>query len=813
MVKRPSIPILGFYIIGIIASKYLSSHLRIILFILFLLFYSIILNMLSKVLFKQQSKKVYDPLFLAMPVFLMLGSILPGYYKEHNKLPTSMQNQIGQVQGTVSNVIPKSSYQEVYLEDVQVVFGKKILTMGQLLVQDKSDIPFTIGDQLIVEGKLEEFDRATNPGQFDSKLFYEAKGIYYRIWDGDILQRRKSKNLYYCMLNYVKSRVSCIYQKTLPKEDSDVLHAMVLGDKSELSTELKSLYQKGGISHILAISGLHISMIGMFLFKLLKKAGFHHNMASFLCMLLIWFYGRMTGLSVSTNRAVVMMILSLAACFVNRSYDSCSAIACSAILILIQQPYQLFQCGFQMSFLAVVGVVVFYPMCKEYMKWCFPDFQKKMHVKEQSEYYSFWVLLNRVTRTFRSSLLASASIQLFTLPVMLWFYYEIAPYAPILNLLVIPLASLLLLLAILLAVVGWFSIPLAAFLGGGIHCILWFYQFLCQLFQLFPHSEVVVGKPEPWQVIVSIFAVVLFGYFVKFRIHKAAGILLIIACMVIMLRMPVRELEITMLDVGQGDCIFMENEEGTTILIDGGSSDTKQVGTYRIHPFLKYSGIRVLDYCFLTHLDEDHISGILELLDYARENQDFVLKNLVLTYSEVKEEKGQEIIKQARKAGVHILLMGRGDFIGSGKLKLRCLHPYEKFETEDRNSASLVLELSYGPFTMVLTGDVDATGEGEMLSHDCFGYQQYSLLKIAHHGSKYSTTEAFLRRVNPKRAIISCGIDNRYGHPHRELLDRLENANVRWTITAQTGAIQMRILREGYTLQGYVNQGKYFSNF
>lgn len=807
MVKRPSVPILTFYIIGVIASKYLKSNLLILFVILFFIFYFLFLFG-SHHMNHPCINRIKGVLHLVLPVFLLLGCLLPVYYQRLSSLPDFMVGQKVLAQGKVKCVIPKSTYQEIYLADVRVKLGNWIATVNQLILQDKSEEIFTIGDEMIVEGELEEFAPATNPGQFDMKSYYEAKGLRYHIWDGCVLQRRESKNLFYRGLNATARTVSDIFKQTLSEEDSEVLHAMILGDKSELSSDIKNLYQKAGISHLLAISGLHISMIGLFLFKLLKKIGLHHNLASILCILLIWAYGKLTGFSVSTNRAVVMMVLSLASCLVNRSYDSCSAISCSALLTLLQEPYQLFQSGFQMSFLAVVGAVVFYPVCVEYLGQCFPDYKKKMLMKAHSEYYSLSVWTDKMTGVFRKSLLVSTCIQLITMPVIVCNYYEISLYAPILNLMVIPLASLLLLLGIGIAVIGWASLPVARFLGGGVHCILWFYQMLCQVFQKLPYPQLVTGRPENWRIILFASLIVLFMVVVKLRLHKAAGIFLVVASIVMLLQTPVKGLEFTMLDVGQGECIFMENEEGMTFMVDGGSADVKEVGMYRILPFLRYSGVRVLNYCFLTHMDEDHISGVLELMDYARENQDFVLENLVITYQETLEEKGQMVIELAKKTGTHVLLIKQEDFIHSGDMMVRCLHPNKGFDGEGSNSSSMVLEIGYKSFSALLTGDVDEAGEEAILSSKELRYRQYSLLKVAHHGSKYSSNERFLQRVKARWAVISCGENNRYGHPHEEVLERLKKANISWLTTAQSGAIQIRVKSNQYVFRRYLDRGK-----
>lgn len=789
MVKRPLIWILCFFMIGIVCNKYICSIMKFIP--VFLL--ACVLSFLFFHFLKSKYPERSDYLFFVLPLFTCAGFILPFYLGISSQLSAKFLDGSVTVQGKVTNVIEKSTLQELYLSDVQVENGKIQGHLKQLLIQDTNFLDVTVGDELVYSGEITEFDAATNPGQYDSKSYYEAKGIRYKIWDGTLLKQKKPAQPIYRWLKKIKHAMSNTYHQVLEPEDSEILHAMILGDKSELSTELKNLYQKAGISHILAISGLHVSMIGLFLFKLLKKAGLHHNLASILCILFLYLYGIMTGFSVSTNRAVVMMALSLSACLFSRSYDSQSAIALSALIILVQQPYQLFQCGFQLSFLAVIGAVFFLPICKEYIKWCFPDFEGHMERKEQSEYYSLAVLLNRFTKIFRSSLLASTAIQLVTLPVILWFYYEFASLAPITNLFILPLSSVLILLALAIALLGGICLPLAKFLSGSVHVILLFYQLVCKVFQKIPCNRVLIGQPSKWQIICFFSCIVLFVLCVYWKIHKLSGVLLVIGLLILLWKIPVHGLCVTMLDVGQGDSIFCETEEGVTFLVDGGSTDTSSVGTYRILPFLKYSGVSSLDYCFVTHADEDHISGIKELIKVSKE--EVAIKHLVMVNVKrvmEEDEAYMEVVEMAEQAGIAVLYMERGNQLTAGNMKLTCLYPYYELQAEDRNTASLVLELTYDSFSMLLTGDVDEAGEKEILQERQLK-DSYDVLKVAHHGSKYSTCEEWSSLVEPKLALISCGEGNRYGHPHKELLERLEEHGAVVKVTSECGAIQVLV--------------------
>lgn len=799
MVKRPLIWILCFFMIGIICNKYICS--------VFYFIPIVFLTCLGVFHFFYYLKHKYsvssDSFLFLLPFVLILGYFLPYYYSLHNQLPEKVLHKKAMINGKIEKIIQKPSFQELYLSDVTILQENDRKFLRQFLIQDPDKRKAGVGDRIDASGEIAQFEKATNPGQFDSYSYYEAKGIRYCMREGKITKLVPGKWKIYRILEQVKTRISRTYQQLLPEEDSEILNAMILGDKSELSSEIKMLYQKAGISHLLAISGLHISIIGLFLFRMLKKAGLHHNLASAICIVLVYLYGVMTGFSVSTNRAVIMMCLALSACLINRTYDSKSALAASGIWILIQQPYQLFQCGFMLSFLAVAAVVWFVPICKDYLQWLFPEFDSKMELKDKSEYHSLAVLIHSVLKLFRSSFLVSCCIQCVTLPVLLCNFYEFACLSPVLNLFVLPVSTLLMIMSVFVGCIGSLCRPVGFFLSGSVHSIFQFYHVLCDVFQKIPGQNVIIGCPKIWQVSLYFLLVAGFCYIASRKLHKYAGVLLLAALVLLLFRVPETGLQITMLDVGQGDCIYWKNDNGITCLMDGGSTSVSAVGTYRIQPFLKYKGVKRLDYCFVSHMDEDHINGIQELISASMESGGIQIGSMVFPRIRNEDDAYLTMIKQAKSAHIRIVYIERGRKITSEKMQLTCLHPDYEFLSEDRNSASLVLELSYKGFSMLFTGDVDEKGESYMLSHSGELASKYDVLKVAHHGSKSSSCMEWLEHVKPENAFISCGKKNRYGHPGRELLERLQTMETKAWRTDRQGALLVQVNGKGYHILEY----------
>jgi competence protein ComEC len=546
---------------------------------------------------------------------------------------------------------------------------------------------------------------------------------------------------------------------------------MLLGEKYLLDEEIKQLYQQNGIAHVLAISGLHVSLIGMFIFHLLKKLKFPITLATFLSIFFIYSYGVLTNFSVSTNRAVVMMVVMLLSALIGKTYDMLSAMALSALLILLQNPLQILSAGFLLSYGAVIGIAILLPCLLK----IFP------------------------TKNFLlSSLLISISAQATTTPLVLYFFYQFPVYGILTNLIILPFVTVLTLISILAGIAGIIYLPIGIFLIGGSNYILKFYEWVCRTGSNMPGNLITLGRPNWLLILLYLSFLLLFLWAVKRYGKKYVVLILIVAP--IMLFLPDKNvgLEITMLEVGQGEAIFMQSDKGNNYLIDGGSSNVSKVGIYRLQPFLMSQGVGELDYAIITHSDKDHISGLKELI----EREQIIINNLVLPKIAEKDEAYIELETLSKEKGITIQYIREGDVILDGDIRIVCLHPRPDYIPSSSNAYSTVLSITYGEFDMLLTGDLEKDGEKELIkllenpeyraNNAIRPATDYDILKVAHHGSKYSTFEEFLQIVQPEISIISCGEDNSYGHPHEELIERLYRVGSEIKITYEYGAITIR---------------------
>lgn len=674
-----------------------------------------------------------------------------------------------------------------------------------------------LGSYVEIEGRLKCFERASNPGQFDAALYYQISGISYRLDQAKITKTTTEYNRMGETLWQIRKHLSGILSLRLPEKEAALMQTILLGEKGSLDSEIKELYQRSGIAHILAISGLHVSVLGMGLYRLLRKIGVPVKGAALLSMLLLLFYGAMTGFSVSAMRAILMFGLRMLGEMLQRTYDMLTAIAAAAALLLAGQPLFLKSASFVFSFGCVLGLCVVHPALT--MPVAVPQ-QPKRRIKWQE-------ILQR--------LLAPPAMMAVTLPMYLWFYYQIPPYSMLLNLLVIPLMSYLMAAGLLLLLVNPLPPPIWRIAAALIVGVFRIYERACRMCEGLPGAVLNLGKPAVWQLLVYL-ACLLAVILIRHRQSLWKRWLMMAGAVLILLVRPADRLEITFLDVGQGDCIYVELPGKEKFLVDGGSSSVGSVGKYRILPFLKAKGVRYLEAVFVTHPDEDHCNGIQELLSQGKQQGIRVGCLILPDIGEGSKGQGyRELEKAASEAGISLQYISRGQYIQEKDTLLECLHPVSGFESTDANAYSIVLRFTSGSFTALLTGDLEGSGEqalleelsarreisenqeadsmavgpadnmaGSMTDNMAGGPAGITLLKVAHHGSKYSTSEEFLQMINPAIAVISCGKNNRYGHPHEETLERLSEADISWFCTKDYGAITVSVDAKGrVVVKGY----------
>lgn len=700
----------------------------------------------------------------------------------------------------------------VYITPFNTSIGKsKYIALN--LNADEPRLP-VIGESVKVKGRVCLFSSARNPGEFDTRLYYATLKIAYEIKNAKILKRDGKENYVHEGLFVLRSRLERVLDSCLNYDDAAVMKAILLGDKAFMSSKVKELYKNNGIIHILAVSGLHISLIGMGLYRLLRKGGCKNFAASMTSIIIMYLYGQMCGMSSSAFRAVFMFAIRLLAPMAGRTYDMLSALAISEIMLLVDKPLLVYNSGFLFSFGAVLGIALVMPSLKLLSaKTSNPLKEKLRFADDPGE--PLWKSVLEKTGT---SLLVSISVFLVTLPVYMSFYYTYPVYSIFLNLIILPMMGPIMVIGMCMIPAGGLFPPLGTALGSLVHFILWIIGLLCNITGKIPGKTWFMGHAKDWKIWMYALLLCLFlllwdietddgviqklkdklgkGYEKHLRFMDTFRFSILAFALFVLIINPSYGLSITMMDVDQGDGILI-SKDGSNILIDGGSTGKKNVGKYSIIPFLKYQGIGTIDAAIITHEDQDHISGVLEIMD-DMESGGIRISTLILPdiNEKCRGENYHKLQERAEQLKIKVKYISCGQTVSFRGVSFLCINPAKNMITDGANAYSTVLLMKYGSFSALFTGDVEEEGQEHILKDLRANkelFKELTMLKVAHHGSMYTTNEEFLDILRPKIAVISCGRNNRYGHPHGELLRRLEEKNVKVYRTDKNGAISINV--------------------
>lgn len=757
--KRPIIIILLFAIFGIQIGYHISNFYMQILLLALCFLFSYLLHI------KYDSYSGYKFIkYLGLFTLLFFVYTLNVKHKSDADVSSIIENGIDvEIYGMVKTIDISSTNRHKLLIDVDKISIDEVTVKKDIDVYTYAPLTkdLKIGDYVNISGNLAYPETNKNPNAYNESLVYKTKGIDYKMFGSsvDIL----SSDSFMSKINNVHQAIFKIYDEILPPSESGILKAMILGEKQFLDDDIKTTYQEVGIYHILAISGLHIGILCVILNKIFSK--FRHGKIFVIVILMC--YCAFTGGSISTVRACIMCITVLLAGIFYRNDDFLCSICFSAILVLLANPYYLFDVGFLYSYTAVLSIALLGARIPTFFE------------------------MNKVGNAFLSSFFVCLSLK----PITAYYFYNFQTLDVILNLIILPFMSLLVFVGFMSTIVGVFSVTLAEFCIGTVYFILKFFTYISSLFNKFPLSNVIVGRPSI--IFIVCFYIMLlcisYTFYDRYKFYKRKnfinfGILIFIICVSIFLIKP-SKLTVTMLDVGQGDSIVCEYGN-ISFLIDGGGERYYAVGDNIVLPYLNSRGITNLDFVFVSHIDTDHINGIIEIADSIE------IEKIFLPKTTSKDGKFIELSEVASENNIPMYYVEAGDSVYiSDNFYIEILHPSVDFTRNDNNENSIVCKMTYYETSILFTGDVEQYGEKFMLNNNVD--VSADILKVGHHGSKTSTTENFLNAVAPKIALISCKENNMYNHPSESVIESLENNEVDIYRTDLQDAIVLDIGKSG----------------
>ena len=830
--KRPIVIIVIGYIIGIIWGLYFHFSIVLLYILIAILFYkknqknsiiSFLLNFFRKCfkskkntsfqLFSIHRYVRYIKLIFTKQVicFMTISSIISNTIlifqekKYENLYPE--ENII--VEGIIVSNQEEREYKNRYKLKVLTVNSSDRYQSTQMYIEVKKDIKFQYGDKVMLQGEFRKGSEQRNTGGFDYQLYLKSIHIYGTL-NVESYKKISSDNVNWIerSMNNIKLAITKNIEKILEDEDEQIVKGLILGDNTALEEELKEKFQIANISHVLAVSGMHIIYIIMGIEMFFKKwLGKRH--VKYVVIFGLLFYMSITGFTSSIVRAGIMGMMNIIAFLVYRKNDIWTSIAISLGMILIKNPYAITGVGLQLSYLGTIGIILFNKNIKQYLdniKWL----KNNIRIKRSKR-------ISKIVENLKDMLSVTLSAQMMILPIMLYHFNIIGIYFVITNILVSIIIAPIMFLSIIFVFSSFIRLQISEFISIFLSFGI---KGLIQISNLsnLPFSKIYVPTPSILFIIVyyvaflvgnqvyiiytsqyinptkrrvkSLIALMKYKLYekkkkirkmyqkilrernVKAFVLRTYKVIFLMIFMIGIYQFP-RNLEIHFLDVGQGDSCFMITPNHKTILIDGGgsTSNTFDVGKDTVIPYLLDKGYTKLDYVFISHFDQDHVGGILPVLEEFKIGQIFISKQ------EEKSENYETFLELVKQKNLKVLEVKAGDKIKIEDVIFHILWPNEKQIEENRlNNNAIVMKLQYKSFSMLFTGDIEEVAEKKILSlyRDNLDSLKATVLKVAHHGSKSSSTEEFLKAVDSKVAIIGVGENNMFGHPNNAVLERLQ---------------------------------------
>jgi competence protein ComEC len=629
-----------------------------------------------------------------------------------------------------------------------------------------------IGDTIYGQGIFEIIKGPRNPGGFDFQSYYSRKNIFgrVRIKDSQQVQFIRSKSLKPVqIIRIIQKGIKNTFESLLDQEPSAMLTALILGDRNDLDPDLINAFTISGVVHVLAVSGLHVGYVLIVLFIVVKLIRIPWGWNRYFIITGLLIFILISGGKPSVIRASTMAVLYVIAPVFNRKANPWNIISATAFLMLITNPLSLEDIGFQLSFTAVIAIMLFHRFIT-----------LKMPTAIQPSTIS-----NRPIRYLWTLFLLSLSAQIGTLPLITFHFHQINILAAFSNLVIVPLIGLFLALGFIIIFLGWFPL-----IGYSIGQTEW------DLYKLIYHvSNISAGVswasiklPEAGLQFIFSFIAVL-GIIIVYLNTKRKELVLIAFCLTanIFIWNWVTEkqgVDIVFLDVGQGDATIVRFANGKSMLIDSGPANPwYDTGEKVILPAANYLGIKRFNWLVLSHPHNDHIGGAVSIIE------SIPVDTVIDTYSSFHSSSYEYLKRQITEKEIIYKQVTAGEINSFGQNSIiQILAPdtaWSKYQSNVNNS-SIVLKLLYGELSFIFMGDLEQDGERELIraEHNL----KSDIIKVGHHGSITSSSKPLINAIQPDFAVISLGNKNKFGHPSAIILDRYSEQNVNVFRTDKQGA-------------------------
>lgn len=661
---------------------------------------------------------------------------------------------------TIISDIQEKEYKKVCTAKI-VRNNKKIL----INIKMSQDIPsIKYGDSLYIEGEFKQPEEARNYKGYNYKQYLKTKKIIGTV-ELEKVKILKSSNgsFIHNIQKYIRDTIN----GTLTDEEGNLLLAILLGDKDKLSEDIQESFKTSNLSHMLAVSGAHVSYIILGLTYVLQNSIIGKKNGKIVCIIFLLAFMAITNFTPSVTRACIMAILTLFSSIIYRKSDVYTNISVAALITLIFNPYSLLDLGFQLSYGGTIGIIIFIKRIQE----------KKSNSK--------------VINYIKQMALVSIYANIIIIPIMMYHFNTVSFTFIISNIMASPILGIIVITGFLFIIASITVKPLTRLIAIFIKPILSILIKISQICSKLPFSNILVVTPYMFNVI-SYYAIIL--YCIKSKKNNKCKIIICLLIVLILINFIIyifpQKLRIFFIDVGQGDSTLIITPDIKTVLVDGGGSDSFDVGEKVLLPYLLDRRILKVDYVLISHFDTDHATGVAQILGKID------VSSIILTRQLEENDIYRHILSIAKEKKIKLIYVKEGDVLKIGGIKISIIHPENKLMINNpMNNNSIVCKVEYNSFSMLLTGDIEMEAEELILRKNI--NLKADVLKVAHHGSKTSTTGEFLKAINPKVALIGVGKNNNFGHPSNEVIQRLKENGTRIYRTDENGEISITVNKKG----------------
>ena len=764
---RPFLILLIPLVLGILFANFFKVNILISLFLFFFsliyLFYNII-----KGEFKLRT------LFI---LFFMLG-IFISISNDSRVLKYELNKRVD-CKGRVEQVLYKDDSRGKYIVSIKNI-NNKTIKKEKIILNIIGSMDIEIGDKISFNGELKLPQENTNPKLFNYKMHLKADKIYTTMSIKDYSITNIDKNnrtMRHDIKGKITNNIENLFKSHLNPKNSSLITSIILGKSSYLEEDNLTIYREMGLAHILAVSGLHIGLIAGFIFFVLSNIGIKRRANILLILTIIWTYGYLIDFPPSILRANIMFSILFYSQLIHQPYDSINTLSLAAFILLIINPYYLFNIGFQLSFAATFSMIILSPRIRE---WFYP-YQNKL----------------------ADTLASLFAVHIGLLPIQSYYFNSISLLSILANILIVPLLSLCLILAFLM-IIFLYTVPIINIGLGYILNIGLSVQFkIIYILDSIPLNTIRLSSPE-FITIVGFYIMI----FIIFKIIRIDNLDKNIARTIIFISIfsaiwnlyilaTDHSVKLHFIDVGQGDAILIRGKNNNYLMDTGGSFlPNMNIGKNITLPYLEKHGIKKLDGVFITHFHEDHYQGIGALLGNIKINK--------IISSDYPDD--EEFVKGIKEHNIPFAVVKRGHRYSLDEdLDLNIIWPLDNIDSNlNTNNKSLVSILSTEEFDILLTGDIEK--EGELLIAEAMS-DNIDIIKVPHHGSDTSSTKELLESIRPDIGIISVGRNNMYGHPDSEIIERYNKFATKLYRTDYNGRVLLKLDKENYEIDTFLQEG------